>query len=149
MTPLISFNVLLQCGLLLLCANCVRLENNEHSYTENRAMNLWRSYSWWPSIHNGAVLRNKRQAAPVGVVGKTEGGEVKPKDQPAEPPAPTPALGLTSTPAALPTVQNKTDVKEGQADPVKGSVIKGNIEAVNFATGFFLYIYIKEYYELF
>lgn len=65
--------MLIRCGLLLLCLNCVR--TTEYFVSDgNRVAEFNRRFSLWPSVHNAARLLRLRREAEVGEVLQSEGG---------------------------------------------------------------------------
>lgn len=88
----------IHCGLLLLFLSCVRTTKNVYGDELANSASDFKTYSLWPSVHNGATLLRIRRAIPIetGVPGANEGSVVaeKPDDtvpvlqpSPAQPPA--------------------------------------------------------------
>ncbi|KAJ8726887.1 hypothetical protein PYW08_015284 [Mythimna loreyi] len=67
--------MLIRCGLLLLCLNCVR--TTEYVVSDgDRVAEFNRRFSLWPSVHNAARLLRVRREAEAAVV-QSEGGSDK------------------------------------------------------------------------
>lgn len=71
-----EFNMLIRCGLLLLCLNLVRTsEYISDGATRARVAEFNRRFSLWPSVHNAARLMRVRREAEAGSVVQSEGGQ--------------------------------------------------------------------------
>lgn len=71
--------MLLRCGLLLLCLNCVR--TTESVGSDVGRVDEFNRFSFWPSMHNAARLMRVRREAQVAAVAQSEGGpETVPSD---------------------------------------------------------------------
>ncbi|KAJ8724914.1 hypothetical protein PYW07_015872 [Mythimna separata] len=67
--------MLIRCGLLLLCLNCVR--TNQYFVSDgDQVAEFNRRFSLWPSVHNAARLLRVRRQAEAAVL-ESEGGSAK------------------------------------------------------------------------
>lgn len=98
--------MLLYCGLLLICLNCVRTTEYVYDYGLENSATEWNSrFSYWPSLHNALARLQKRDI----VSGQSEGGSVLNNPPASEnPPSLHPAItnttnGGTTTKTAIQT----------------------------------------------
>lgn len=99
--------MLIRCGLLLLCLNCVR--TTEYFGSAGGRVSEFNSFSLWPSVHNAARLLRVRKEVEDGAVRHSEGGPDVTSLA-----GKTPSSGAVN-PAPLSDVKNVS--KEGKVDP--------------------------------
>ncbi|PZC75671.1 hypothetical protein B5X24_HaOG205778 [Helicoverpa armigera] len=118
-------NMLIRCGLLLLCLNCVRTTEyfGSDGLAGGRVAEFNRRFSLWPSVHNAARLLRVRREAEASSGLQSEGGNVEvPKDDKSPKPG-------DSQPAPAADVKSKDGTNKVKDEPVTTPPVNGTATA--------------------